>query len=120
MRLGRLQPPRGDRRRGMTAPSSDATTVATYTPDSDRAALSGRGEAWRGHLVPLDGLRGLAILLVLLLHFTHDMYFPDGTLAARVRSTFGFGWIGVDLFFVLSGFLITGILADNKGSDRYF
>src|SRR4029079_11083603 len=77
-------------------------------------------EAWRGHLVPLDGLRGLAILLVLLLHFTTDMTPPEGTLAAGVRAAFQVGWIGVDLFFVLSGFLITGILADNKGSDRYF
>ena len=74
-----------------------------------------------GRLPVLDGLRGLAILLVLLLHFT--MY--GGTLAAAGIGGFVHrfalaGWIGVDLFFVLSGFLITGILYDAKGGERYF
>jgi peptidoglycan/LPS O-acetylase OafA/YrhL len=56
------------------------------------------------HFKTLDGLRGLAILLVLFIHF------------------FGFvpGWLGVDLFFVLSGFLITGILIDSKKSSNYY
>ena len=107
----------------MTAASSGASVVSTYTPDHQRdprQAVRPRGEAWRGHLIPLDGLRGLAILLVLLLHFTTDMEIPAGTVAAGVRSAFQIGWIGVDLFFVLSGFLITGILVDNKGGRRYF
>ena len=107
----------------MTAASSGASVVSTYTPDHQRdprQAVRPRGEAWRGHLIPLDGLRGLAILLVLLLHFTTDMEIPAGTVAAGVRSAFQIGWIGVDLFFVLSGFLITGILVDNKGGGRYF
>jgi peptidoglycan/LPS O-acetylase OafA/YrhL len=75
---------------------------------------------WRGHLRSLDGLRGLAVLVVMLLHFTTAMTPLTGSAAATVRSVFQLGWIGVDLFFVLSGFLITGILADNRGSDRYF
>ena len=107
----------------MTAASSGASVVSTYTPDHQRdprQAVRPRGEAWRGHLIPLDGLRGLAILLVLLLHFTTDMEIPAGTVAAGVRSAFQIGWTGVDLFFVLSGFLITGILVDNKGGGRYF
>jgi len=106
----------------MTVPSSDLSRAGVYTPTSDRSSSRtvGASEPWRGHLVPLDGLRGLAILLVLLLHFTTDMEIAGGTLAAAVRSVFQIGWVGVDLFFVLSGFLITGILADNRGSDRYF
>ena len=97
--------------------------MSSYTPDS-RTSLRPIGragrETWRGHLVPLDGLRGVAILLVMLVHFTTDMEVPVGSIAAGVRSAFQFGWTGVDLFFVLSGFLITGILVDNKGSGRYF
>ena len=69
----------------------------------------------------LDGLRGIAILLVLVLHFT--MY--GGTAPAAgfdllVHRVAVAGWIGVDLFFVLSGFLITGILVDAKGEEGYF
>src|SRR5271157_2835793 len=61
----------------------------------------------------LDAVRGLAVLLVLL-HNT-DMY-PS----LHLGLLSGNGWMGVDLFFVLSGFLITGILVDTKQSEGYF
>lgn len=59
----------------------------------------------------LDSVRGLAVLVVLL-HNTDKYQFTRGV--AR------YGWMGVDLFFVLSGFLITGILLDTKETDGYF
>lgn len=59
----------------------------------------------------LDSVRGLAVLIVLL-HNT-DKYHYTGFLAQ-------YGWMGVDLFFVLSGFLITGILLDTKETNGYF
>ena len=59
----------------------------------------------------MDGLRGIAILFVLSFHF-----FNHGFLHPYLF----FGWTGVDLFFVLSGFLITGILLDTKSNKRFY
>jgi len=60
----------------------------------------------------LDAVRGLAVLLVLL-HNTNQ--YPSLHLQFVSRN----GWMGVDLFFVLSGLLITGILLDTKESEGY-
>ncbi|HEY7214949.1 MAG TPA: acyltransferase [Thermoanaerobaculia bacterium] len=69
----------------------------------------------------LDGLRGLAILLVLLWHYAAvplatSTALPGIYLARLLRLS----WSGVDLFFVLSGFLIGGILLDHRDAPRYF
>jgi peptidoglycan/LPS O-acetylase OafA/YrhL len=73
----------------------------------------------RGHLPVLDGVRGLAILMVLALHFVANTT-ATNSFEAVVTRVCGFGMFGVDLFFVLSGFLITGILIDAKDSRGYF
>jgi len=72
-----------------------------------------------GHILPLDGVRGLAILLVIVEHGTHEAAMST-KLTEWFRKLMVSGWIGVDLFFVLSGFLITGILLRAKGKEGYF
>src|SRR5262245_5379107 len=69
----------------------------------------------------LDGIRGIAILLVMLNHFTYyGGMRPDNTVDKLFYAVATTGWIGVELFFVLSGFLITGILFDTKANRHYF
>lgn len=73
-----------------------------------------------GHLLPLDGVRGLAILMVVCSHSFESNY-NSGSLPVRVLGhLFYYGSFGVDLFFVLSGFLITGILVDSITDAHYF
>jgi len=63
----------------------------------------------------LDGLRAVAISLVLLEHFV-TLCLP----VQLARNLAQFGWVGVDLFFVISGFLIGGILLDHRGAANYY
>jgi peptidoglycan/LPS O-acetylase OafA/YrhL len=69
----------------------------------------------------LDGIRGLAILSVLCFHYISlPGSATPGGIVDRLQRLVILGGTGVDLFFVLSGFLIGGILLDVKGSPRYF
>ncbi len=72
-----------------------------------------------GHNPILDGIRGMAILLVMLHHFFMGVA-PASTVDRFALAVTESGWCGVDLFFVLSGFLITGILYDTKQKKGYF
>jgi peptidoglycan/LPS O-acetylase OafA/YrhL len=72
------------------------------------------------HKPELDGIRGLALLAVMLSHGA-GRYILQTTFLAKV-FTYALvpGWSGVELFFVLSGFLITGILLRSKAAGNYF
>ena len=66
----------------------------------------------RGHVKALDGIRGIAIILVLFFHCFRNNIFPFNYISEL-------GWVGVDLFFVLSGFLITGTLIDSRKNKNF-
>ena len=70
-----------------------------------------------GHLPALDGVRGVAILLVIA-HQLSPLDHPTSFVGKIVSRGFGAGWMGVQLFFVLSGFLITGILLDTQSAPN--
>jgi peptidoglycan/LPS O-acetylase OafA/YrhL len=84
------------------------------------SASTGTTQPSDARLLPLDGVRGLAVLIVII----HNSAWIAGEsrhfvlkLANAITAT---GWIGVQLFFVLSGYLITGILLDTKGAPQFF
>jgi peptidoglycan/LPS O-acetylase OafA/YrhL len=105
-----LSPVRTAEDRARTA----ASEIAAVKPDRGKRILE------------LDGVRGLAIALVLVYHYA------EVAIAPGARTLYGSSalfyallptrlmWSGVDLFFVLSGFLIGGLLLDSRNSPRYF
>jgi peptidoglycan/LPS O-acetylase OafA/YrhL len=91
----------------MTAALSHAETSAP----SAAPALPAR-------LPALDGVRGVAIFAVAV-HVLNPLDAPADWFGRLFTSLFAVGWIGVQLFFALSGFLITGILLDTRGATNY-
>lgn len=76
----------------------------------------------RSRMPELDTIRGIAVLLVLFFHgfgFRYGLQGLSGLPKLFVAATLP-GWMGVNLFFVLSGFLITGILLDSKTKADYY
>jgi peptidoglycan/LPS O-acetylase OafA/YrhL len=72
-----------------------------------------------GRILCLDGLRGLASMMVLAHHFGPHLVREGGPFAF-LHLLPDLGFAGVDLFFVLSGFLIGGILLDARASSNYY
>ena len=69
----------------------------------------------------LDSVRGIAVLLVIAFHtLKRSVEFTPHPLAHSLTQISSVGWIGVDIFFTLSGFLITGILLRTREHPQYF
>jgi peptidoglycan/LPS O-acetylase OafA/YrhL len=85
-------------------------------------SLSWKNPRLAGRIPELDGIRGLAILLVLIFHYVYQSVsdVATGSWQAYSLATLRLTWSGVDLFFVLSGFLIGGTLWDAKDSRSYY
>jgi peptidoglycan/LPS O-acetylase OafA/YrhL len=102
------------------ASESDAQAGGTHSNAGVQRGGWTADAVWRPgvHVPQLDGVRGLAIALVTCYRFGKE--FPtDSTLGWFLSQSFRFGDRGVDLFFVLSGFLITGILYDSRHEAHY-
>ena len=69
------------------------------------------------HLPALDGLRAIALVSVLLHHYLPPLFAAGTPFRNAAHWALAMGGMGVDLFFALSGFLITGILIDAKGAS---
>jgi peptidoglycan/LPS O-acetylase OafA/YrhL len=95
----------------VTAPPPTSTTVPL------RSKLRA---AEPGHKPELDGLRGIALLAVMLSHGAGRYILHDSVVAKLFTYSMVPGWSGVELFFVLSGFLITGILLRTRTATNYF
>jgi peptidoglycan/LPS O-acetylase OafA/YrhL len=103
----------------MTSPGTTpnaSTLIATASREAVDANANRSTQHWgRGYLPALDGVRGLAILLVMVFHFVDaNRLQGTGPVSRALVGFAGYGGVGVDLFFVLSGFLITGILLNSR------
>jgi len=71
-------------------------------------------------VLELDGVRALAIWWVVIMHVFPDSNPAVSKMPLLIRQIISHGFLGVDLFFVLSGFLITGILLESRTKRAYF
>ena len=94
-----------------------ATALAS-TPE--RAVGVGERPSAGPRIAALDGVRGTAVMMVVVWHYFYLALPEPATTLGGVGRSAALAWSGVDLFFVLSGFLIGGILLDHADSARYF
>jgi peptidoglycan/LPS O-acetylase OafA/YrhL len=87
------------------------------------ASLAHRSTLLQREMPGLDALRGVAVLAVVFLHgikLTPQLALRVTGGVTTIGNIVSAGWLGVTLFFVLSGFLITGILLDTRSRTNYW
>lgn len=107
-------------------PAKDAELIYQATGKQDSYAtiadrsLSSRVWESGQHCLELDGVRGIAIVAVTLYRLSKELEAAASPALAMAKGCLSVGGRGVDLFFVLSGFLITGILISTKPKSGFF
>ncbi len=99
----------------MSLPSTIPSASSLQTPVAIEASASLQPQRFPA----LDGVRALAIIVVLMHNFSL-LSAPETAMQHVLAAWLDRGWVGVQLFFVLSGFLITGILLDTQRAANYF
>jgi peptidoglycan/LPS O-acetylase OafA/YrhL len=94
----------------MSQPAACVTVAYPETSSPERLSSH--------HIRSLDGFRGLAFLLVFVRHYALSSH-ATSPMIQHMEAIGSGGWMGVDLFFTLSGFLITGILLDTRDTPHY-
>lgn len=100
--------------------NSESSTVESRNIAEPVADVRKASVCKLSHLPVLDGIRGIAALMVMVFHYWQGNGFDRLGIPARVSKIAVFGQTGVDLFFVLSGFLITRILISTREQPHYF
>ena len=88
-------------------------TIPAPLPPNPHVPVPPRAPRTLGRVPGLDGIRGFAVFAVVMSHFIRPSFMPAFS-AGFMRSTFDGGYLGVDIFFVLSGFLITCLLLGER------
>lgn len=107
----------------MTLVNDEISRISDAPPRQLSADRSMAGSLLRSHMPGLDMLRGLAIVIVVIFHgffYSEPLFVWRNSFAQAIFQMTGAGWIGVNLFFVLSGFLITGNLMDARERPNYY
>ena len=105
--------------KGWNVTDEHGTNLLELRRETANDALAARTSHKHKHLPALDGVRGVAVLMVFLVHYgggAKSSNFLLHIIGVSVQA----GWSGVTFFFILSGFLISGILLDTKESPNYF
>ncbi len=85
------------------------------------ADTAGQQHGEQNHIPEYDGVRGVAISMVIIWHCINNLIADKHNLVSKfILLVTGNFWSGVDLFFVLSGFLLGSILLKQRGSKNYF